>query len=125
MGTDILLAIIFVGGPIAAIALYALWSGAYEKGFAKGKRYALAFTPLPGPRVIRYNAQPVRVERRLDYMELRMMEEDPRLKEHVIAELMAAMTRELWRHAKIEEIFDAPSCQQVFRATIMLARREG
>lgn len=125
MGTDQLLALIFVGGPMLAIAIWTIWKRAYEKGYAVGKKYACAFMPIPGPRVIRYNAYPVRAERRLDYIELRQMESDERLKEHVIAQLMDEMTRELWKHAKIEEIFDARNCQEVFQATIMLAKREG
>lgn len=81
--------------------------------------------PLFEPRVICYNAQPVRVERRVGYDLLRQYEGDERFKQHMIAQLMEKMTEELWHYVKVEEIFDARNFQQVFRATIMLAIREG
>lgn len=124
MGTDQLLALIFVGGTIVAAALRALWYAAYTRGEAAGKKYALQM-PLFEPRVIHYNAQPVRVERRVDYDLLRQHEGDERFKQHMIAQLMERMTEELWHRVKVEEIFDARNYQQVFRATIMLAIREG
>jgi hypothetical protein len=124
MGTDELLALICVGGPIVAAALRALWHAAYTRGEAAGKKYALQM-PHFEPKVVHYNAQPVRVVRRVDYDLLLQYEGDERFKQHMIAQLMEKMTEELWHHAKVEEIFDARNFQQVFRATIMLAIREG